>query len=476
MNQPLALTILTSLGLIFSPSIIQAQTTNFCRLLHQTRICHNSQDESIFYQTPSDRIAYNVQTIVDDRNPNNLLYITVYHSEPKGKAAGTAGDSIRLGTNSNPYSYTMPADTNYIIWGDRNDTGSFLYSPPSPFTAATSGGANPIMISGPTWENDPYIYLFFLSVEDDDHDRQDEADFRHYLHMARTTDYQNFELYSNQNGSISWRPYNPTACSQDPTSCRPAILYDSQAKPIRSHNPTSLDSSQGLIGSMIIINQSYYFFYTDYAPETNDFHLYARTTQDLVSWSTALQITQTPLTGTPVIRVSVNRQNNHFVVITNCYRPAGSQDLCLYLTPDLDLDSLTSLDFTPNGYVYSNLNLHGSGDEYDSFAQPYLLTNLSGHLTVPESESSNPNRAGELRWTDMVNYENGQPKYNSWGALVYRAGFEIYYPQPTTVAEDSDQDLDVDIYDYLHASHNFQSINLFRSIYAYFGQIFYPLP
>lgn len=225
-------------------------------------VFHNSDDTGIYYDTPWNQVAYNVQIVkVPDTYYVKPGYITVYHSEPnKGAPYGCQwGDSIKVWIKQGSWRWDMPVNAaEFRIWGPTNQAykQSMLWSHKATsnctnFFDSVSGGGNPMVIAGHHWLGDLYYYVFFIGVVHDNHpDRYDDSKWRHYLFVARTLNFITFYLQTD-NG---WQEFNPNTTFPKP-------LQDINGNVIRSEIPTtSCCETSGFIGSIVLHNKKYYFF------------------------------------------------------------------------------------------------------------------------------------------------------------------------------------------------------------------------
>lgn len=359
-------------------------------------VCHNPQVESVFYRTPENEVAYNVQVIHDGGK-----YYTIYHAGPKGKYR--TGDSIKTGVARGAYTFSMPQSTSQF-GGSDNDPRSLMDSD------GVGGGGNPMTASG--LPGDSYFYMFFLGVSDDGQSRNHAAhDWRHYLLEARTKDFVSFDVKAEK----EWMPFKD--------GVRPAALKDSRGDVIRSHTARSIDGTQGQIGSISFVNGVYHYFYYDYAPDGGSVNLYHRTSADVGTgvWSPEEIVLKMP--GITMVRVAKAKDLDRWVVMYGCY-VGHIQDVCLQYTETLNVvghGGLSDLSLTPDYAM-------GFSDDGKprSFTQPYWLTDRWGNL-----DTVGAGNGGEMYWTDMnpLNCQRrpyaGCPVY---GGAVYRAGWTAKAP------------------------------------------------
>ena len=360
---------------------------------------HDAADEGLCFDVPADEVAYNVH-ILRTEYPE---YVIVYHGEPK-KSPGKPGDSVKVAIGSGPPHFTMPNHRRFAIHGDPEDRLSALYSP----SDAWGGAGNPMVVAG--LPADPFHYIFFLALADDDGNHQG-SDFRHTLCQARTRDFKRFELLTAAEDRIQWKPFAPEV---PPAWRRPWPLCDVDGKEIASRKPTDFHSTQGLIGSICFHDERYLFFYTD--KDTDDeTYLFFRAAEDLVSlqdgrtkWSPAKRISGPLMTGT-LIRVAKSRDGSRWAVLYNGYHhgPTGlRQDLFLQYTGDLSISGPSGLAgirwYEPppgeHRIAKSFLGLKSGGG---SFAQHCFLTDSYGMLVSAGEDDVGDQIGGLLTWADF---------------------------------------------------------------------------
>jgi hypothetical protein len=372
------------------------ETLPHCFNTNEVRVCHDPRDESIFYDTPISQVAYNVQTLHDDGN-----YYTIYHGEPKGEFR--TGDAIKVGVTHGAYTFRMPS-TEFRLWGPQHDPQSLLDSD------GVGGGGNPMTISGRP--GDPYFYVFFLGVSDDERTRDHTAaDWRHYLLEVRTKDFVSFDLKTEQ----GWAPFG--------TSVKPGALKDTRGQIIRSNTARAIDKTQGLIGSISYMNGVYHYFYLDYALDGGSINLYHRTSVDIGSGSWSPPEVIQKVNDFEMIRVAKAKNLPRWAVMYGCY-VHKIQDVCLQYTKTLDVfgpGGISALQLTPD----FALDFSGDGKPR-AYVQPYWLTDRWGNLDTVE-----PDTGGEMYWTDMTPsncLHHPYPYCPVAGGRVYRAGWTISVP------------------------------------------------
>jgi hypothetical protein len=379
------------------PATTFGETLPHCFNTNGVVVCHNPSDESIFYDTPKNEVAYNVQTIHDDGN-----YYTIYHAGPKGKLR--QGDAIEAGVSRGTYTFHMPPHA-YRLWGPQNDPQSLLDSD------GVGGGGNPIVISG--HPGDSYFYVFFLGVSDDDRKRDHAGrNWRHYLLEARTKDFISFDLRTES----GWVPFADNV--------RPAPLKDTRGDVIRSNTARATNGTQGLIGSISYVKGTYHFFYLDYAPDGESFNLYHRTSKDVSTGVWSLQEIIFKMPEILMVRIAKAKDLDRWAVMYGCY-VNKIQDVCLQYTKTLDV-------FGPSGISELHLTSEYALDfrhdgKVRAYVQPYWLTDRWGNLDTVDSDNG-----GEMYWTDMTPSNCGAHPYAYCpvaGGVVYRDGWTISEPK-----------------------------------------------
>lgn len=380
----------------FAPGLPRAGPPDHCFESNGLRVCHSPADRSVFYDTPPDRVAYNVQTVHD-----GARYWTIYHAEPLGPLRG--GDSIRAGLALGAYRFRMPPHTSQV-GGVEGDPASLLDSD------GVGGGGNPMVVSGRP--GDPFFYVFFLGVSDDARVRDHKAgDWRHYLIEARTKDFAAFDIKT----AAGWASFT--------AAVRPAPSKDANGNVIRSNTPRTIDKTQGLIGSISYVRGVYHYFYLDYAPDGASIHLYHRTSTDVAHGVWSAPETVAAVADFSMIRVAKAKTLDRWAVLYGCYAQ-GVQDVCVQYTKTLAVigpGGLSDLRLTSD---YA-LGLSADG-KARSYAQPDWLTDRWGVL-----DTVGPHQAEEFYWTDM-DPENCKARPIPYcpvaGGVVYRAGWTVSGP------------------------------------------------
>jgi hypothetical protein len=364
------------------------------------RYCHNRADQSVFYDTPLNEVAYNVEVIHDGVN-----YYTVYHSEPKSRPPGSAGDSVRAGISTS-YNYSLPR-TSYVLWGSRD-----------PHSLSASGAGNPMTVAG--LAGDPYFYTFFLGVTSDEHNYRPEtwatAIGRIYLLQSRTTDSRSFEVRTER----GWMPYSDEAS--------PSAIEDVNGEIIRSNVAMPGAKVQGQIGSISYVDGLYYYFYTDYSADGSAFNLYYRTINNVSTgtWSAATMIKKLANAGAlgvgELIRFAKVQNSNRWAALYGCYDQAGKSDACIEYTSNLKVIGSGGI---------SDLSLaikseYALGVAGGVTAQVDWLTDKYGNLGTVDGQPAT--RGGEFYWT---NFDPGTCKSRAtvgcpiYGGQVFRGGWDV---------------------------------------------------
>jgi hypothetical protein len=384
-------------------------------------VSHNPADEGVYFDTPSSQVAYNVQIM---KTPADTYY-TIFHSEPRGKPAGYPGDSVKTGTMKGDFTYRMPDNIAFRLWGAQDDRSSLMYSPVRTDVEGWSGAGNPLAIRGKPGDN--RYYVFFISVSPLDGNRYGK-NIIHNLCEARTTDFTHFELRTKIAGKLTWKPYDDTVPAE---WRRPEPVWDIHGNRIIGRTPVAMDKTQGLIGSICRVNGIYHFFYAD-VDSDHKTYLFHRTAVDIgtldpkiAGWTEAVKVSGPLMTGM-LIRVAKARNMDRWVCLYNGYREVNGQlrqDLFLQYTENLritgpgGISSITFFDRMVGDLGVSKYYL-GLASGGGVFAQHYFLTDEYGNLTVPSQESDDRSRGGMLTWADF--------SAGIMGDKVYRAGWEVH--------------------------------------------------
>lgn len=393
------------------------------------RVCHHPTDEGIYYNTPANRVAYNVQIM----KLSDSDYYTVYHGESKAAFDDNkprSGDSIKTALANGPFTYTMPPNPKFTIWGSLLDTTSGLYyglDVPNANAKGTSGGGNPIAVMGRGWAGDTTIYTFFLGVSSPDFGSNN---WRHFLYESRSHDLINTYLKSAACSPDPWCKFDQYATD---AMRRPMVIQDTANNTIQSNQSAGPETTTGLIGSIVVINQVYHYFYTDLDPVNSGVtNLYVRTALDVSGnsgnfWSLPTKLNKSPLPNGTLIRVAKAKDMNRWALFYNCYDQNSRSDICLQYTENLELTGaggIASLDFFTDGNLHSPfyMGLNTQSCPYSARAQHYFMTDVYGGLASPNGEAATT-RGGMLTWMDMCSGPDGP-----FGSPVVRAGWDVTVP------------------------------------------------
>lgn len=376
------------------------------------QVCHNPGDEGVYYATPYNEVAYNTHLVklADDR------YQAVIHAESYlGQIR--SGDSMKWGAISGTFNYQMPP-LQQVIHGSVVDKPNAMYNGYDDNPAGVSGAGNPMVIGGRP--GDPYKYIFFLGVKDGSNANPNI--WRHKLLQARTKDFTSVEIASqNEHGQKLWVPFGG---AEGTPGRRPNTLLDTSGQEIRSNAGMDADHTQGLIGSIVYVNDVYYLFYFDFDPANpSTFKLYYRTATDISradtnNWSPAKLVSGETLALPSIIRVAKAKGMDRWVVVYGCYQPETNKgDICVQYTTDMSMESLGAIKFFENGAAQSPYYL-GIAVNEGSRGQHYFMTDVNGTLATPAQEPAGPERGGFLTWTNFIGA-------NIYGAKVWRAGWDV---------------------------------------------------
>lgn len=361
--------------------------------------------------------------------------------EPRQAANPLDGGSVRSGRSVEQLATTMPA-TRHRLWETvqavarpqdprSRRRGQSVPAEPAPKPLIEGLGArNPMVVTGRDWASDAYFYVFLLATV------PAEAGTRHVLIQARTLDFERFDIRGRSDESVVWTPFAPgdTEKSEgqdarprprqqkvDTPAPAPAVgpsaVLDETGKAVTSNCPGKGFDTQGLVGSISVVDQVYHYFYSDVVPtdcnepaERQRMGLYLRTSKDLTAervWSSARTVVA-PLPSPILVRVAKAKGMDRWAVSYSCNRPANTMDgpvadLCLQYTPDLSIGSLASLTWfsEPMANMRSTayLGLRSGGDGSGRFVrgQHFWMTDRYGNLDTPMNYVE---KAGFLTWLD----------------------------------------------------------------------------
>ncbi|MHB8866228.1 MAG: hypothetical protein ACYC6N_27910 [Pirellulaceae bacterium] len=386
-------------------------------------VSHNTADEGRYYNTPSCEVAYalSVMRTADSK------YVTIYHSEPKKTACRRyPGDSIKTAIEPGAFEYVMPAERDFRFYNHLTDTLSVLYSPEAHGPEGWGGAGNPMVVKGAG--EDPFYYMFFVAVTDDDRDRDlGEADFRHYLCQGRSLNMRDWELRTEPPGpGPAWKPFRADSPAEER---RPFLLKDSTGQAIHSHVAAKVESTQGLPGSICRSQDIYYFFYTCPDPDGNTY-LFVRTlaAKDVGQglWSAAKRVSSEPLMDGTLVKVAKAHDMDKWAVFYNGYKEVGGKllgDLMLQYTENATvigpggISALHFYDYWKEGLAVSLDKYLGLASGATQGAQFYFMIDEYGNLAVPSQEDQSYRRGGMAFWTSFTG--------SVYGDDVYRAGWDV---------------------------------------------------
>jgi len=386
-------------------------------------VSHDRADEGRYYDTPATEVAYALSVLrtADDK------YVTIYHSEPKKTPGqGYPGDAIKTAIEPGVFTCVMPADKDFRFYNDVTDKLSVLYSPEAHGPEGWGGAGNPMVVKGAG--RDPYYYMFFVAVSDDDRDRDlQEADFRHYLCQGRSLNLKDWELRTGLSGQGPvWRPFRADAPVDER---RPYLLKDATGQPIRSHVAAKFEDTQGLLGSICRIKETCYFFYT--CPDSDgNTYLFVRTlaAQDLGQgwWSAPERVSSEPLMRGTLVKAAKAHDMDKWAVFYSGYKEVDGKlvgDLMLQYTENMKvigpggISDLRFYDYWKQGHAVSQDRYLGLVSGATPGAQFYFMIDDCGNPTVPSQEDQSYRRGGMVFWTNFTG--------SVYGDDVYRAGWDV---------------------------------------------------
>lgn len=383
--------------------------------------------------------------------------------EPRRSSNPLDGGSVRSGRSPEQLATTMPP-TGYRLWEmarevarperrKRRGRSRERERAEAPAEAATEGiGArDPVVVTGRNWAGDEYYYVFLLATA------MTEGGARRVQIQARTYDFERFDVRGRgEDGNPAWVPFQPEEGpgrrsrrgrgrerGPDADNPSPAAVLDEAGKPIFGNCPGRGFDTQGLAGSISVVDQVYHWFYTDVLPsDCNEpvlkrrTALYLRTSRDLTAdrvWSAPRTVAE-PLPAASLVRVAKAKGMDRWVVAYACNRPANAQggpvaDLCVQYTPDLSIGSLAGLTWyaepvaAMRSAAYLGLRSGGDGSGRYGRAQHFWMTDRYGNLDVPTSFSV---KAGFLTWLDrFAPREDGSEASSVYGRPVYWATWSV---------------------------------------------------
>ncbi|MGU3536566.1 hypothetical protein [Methylobacterium sp. A54F] len=325
--------------------------------------------------------------------------------------------------------------------------------PPAPPEPQAEGVAprNPIAVAGRDWAGDPYTYVFLLAVAGGD------TGNRRVQILARTYDFEHYEIRSRgaEGYGIAWAPFGEAPDAEDdrrrrkgreskaPENPSPTAVLDEAGRPLIGNCPGAAGATQGLSGSISVVDQTYHYFYTDVMPEDCNeaplkqrTALYLRTSRDLSAervWSLPRTIAE-PLPPGIFVRVGKAKGMDRWVVSYTCNRPANApggpiSDLCLQYTTDLSVGAIAGLTWyaepraAMRSPTYLGLRAGGDGGGRYGRAAHYWMTDRYGNLDTPGLYSV---KAGFLTWLDRTAPRvDGTTISNLYGRPIYWATWSV---------------------------------------------------
>ncbi|RYZ78697.1 MAG: hypothetical protein EOP06_28570 [Proteobacteria bacterium] len=231
-------------------------------------------------------------------------------------------------------------------------------------------------------------------------------------------------MSNDSNGTRTWYPFTTGAPDWQK---RPLMLTDSNGNAIMGNYPAGGDNTQGLIGSVTMANQMYYFFYTDRdTSDPNHMYLYYRLSSDISGgmWSPPTRVTDEAFDVGSVIMVHKAKGRDRWVVGYTCYNAnTNVSDICVQYTENLNIvgpGGVSSVKFYQAAGNRSNyfMGISQKGCPASTLrAQPYFMTDTQGALASPDGETS-INRGGYVSWTEMCSG-------NIYGAPVFRSSWDL---------------------------------------------------
>lgn len=420
------------------------------------RPCELAQNVQIM-RLPAGHSAYRpIQVIYQAETPiRGLRNEDVCPSDRRATNPFDSG-SVRTGGQFDQLTTIMPPST-YRLWetpreiitsdeGQRRNRRSRRWQDRTQVAAKTPintglegiGARNPMVVAGRDWAGDEHFYAFLIAPV------PVEGGVRHALIQTRTRDFEAFDIRSEvqEEASTPWTPFalpaNKTKRRRGtPVSPIPSAVLDQNGKPIVGNCAHQPSAAQGLIGSVVLVNKVYHYFYTDVISADcgqpalkQRMGLYLRTSQDLNAdrvWSAARTVTE-KLASQSVVRVAKASGLDRWVVSYNCARPANVQggpidDICVQYTSSLSIGGLEELTWyeEPAAARRSNtyLGLRSGGDEIGRYerSQHFWMTDRYGNLDTPSSFTS---KSGFLTWVDrLAPRQDGGNGSTIYGRPVY---------------------------------------------------------
>lgn len=328
------------------------------------------------------------------------------------------------------------------------------------------GPRDPIAIAGRDWAGEEYSYVFLLGQESaavgaapaeetprrrggrrirEASEPAVPASMRRVQIAARTLDFNTFEIRTRDaDGRLAWVPVTPEETKRRSDPPTPTAVLDEAGKPLVSACSAPPFATQGLVGSISIVERRYHYFYTDVLPEDcslppeqRRMGLYLRTSTDLAAdkvWSAARRLGPA-MPPNSLVRVARAKGTTRWAVSYTCNRPANAPggpvaDICLQYTADLDPAGIGALtlyaDPIEAGRSTAYLGLRSGGNGAGRFDRSahFWMTDSHGNLDLPTTYAG---KSGLLTWVDRLapgagGYEGskvyGRPAY--WATWTVR--------------------------------------------------------
>ncbi|MFD0934684.1 hypothetical protein ACFQ12_05720, partial [Methylobacterium trifolii] len=305
---------------------------------------------------------------------------------------------------------------------------------------------NPILVAGRDWAGEEYYHLFLIATAGS------EGSNRRVQVQARTYDFERFEIRSRtpDGYGTAWVPFGADAPKGRRRAANPGptAVLDEAGKPVAGNCRGEGFDTQGLSGSISVVDQTYHYFYTDVLPEDcaepvakRRNALYLRTSRDLGAervWSAPRTILS-PLPSGSFVRVAKAKGMERWALSYACRRPANAPggpvpDVCVQYTPDLALGSIAGLSLfsepvdAQRSPAYLGLRSGGDGSGRYGRAGHFWMTDRYGNLDTPGSFSG---KAGFLTWLDrLAPRADGSEASSLYGRPVYWGTWSVRLVTP----------------------------------------------
>lgn len=417
-------------------------------------ICRDGSEAEGVYAAPSScAFARSVQLLRLPRSAAPGPIQAVYQGESPvgGRKRGEAcperrgtdprdGGTLRTGRSPEQLAMTLPpALERFGVALPEQRERRQRSQAPAP-TAEGIGPRSPIAVSGRDWAGEEYFYVFLLGQEPvatgapvfeeptrrgrrsqrKPEEPQQEPLRRRVQIEARTLDFVRFEIRTRTDEGSAWTPVddgsNGGRRREAPV---PATVRDEAGRPIASACAAAPFDTQGLAGSISIVDRTYHYYYTDVLPEDCDLPpekrrmgLFLRTSQDLAAdrvWSAPRRLGGDLPPGS-LVRVARSRDTKSWAVAYSCYRPANAPggpvaDICLHYTADLDPAGIGALSLysepleAARSPAYLGLRSGGDGGGRFDRSAHFWMTDAYGNLDVPAIYAG---KSGLLTWVDRL--------------------------------------------------------------------------